>query len=464
MRALAPIFTALLLALGVTARAEPVSGPLAAATKTTKKKGKKPKKGQTRPPAGDAEEKKDDGAAETPADAPPETATDTRTEGAATASDSATAAPPPTDTSTAAQAPPADAGKTTVEEVTDFEKEEQEIDQRIEQTLGKPPHPSKDAQGDAQGLGFKFIVDLVLQHTIGQKNVSFFPNHTMAILMVSVNDRVSLQMNLDPDPAFYELAFAVTPTFNVKVGKLLLPFGTNNFHHIIGGRVDQESRFLPETWSDYGVAVNHLLVDARWLSLEYDLYVVNGFGGATEPLISVGTVTDNNFAKGLGARVTATFPHGLRLVGSAYHSLWDIDNSKGVLFYALGGAMPPGAIALPVLDRLGLRGEWSRGEIQLLTDNVQVGLTRHAVARAGWYGEALVRLTDDVMLRVRAGRVNGDNTVTDDNDVEVLEPAVIIGSPKLFFLVAWQMTKSPVRAYSISSPPDVLYAKVFLQY
>jgi hypothetical protein len=379
------------------------------------------------------------------------------------------------DTATSKTGTGAAAASGTKEEViTDFEEEEKKLDQKLG---APPPMPATNGAGGPPGrpprgtgapgdMGYKLIVDLLLRWNVGTTQASFYPNHTLVILMLNITEKISLQLNIAPDPAFYELAFALTPTFTIRAGKILVPFGTNNFHHIIGGRVDQQSRFLPETWGDYGVAVNHLLIDARYLSLEYDAYVVNGFGGANAPVIAAGTVNDNNFGKGLGGRVVATLPKGIRLIGSVYHSLWNTENTRGALYYAVGAAIPVGAINLPLLNRVGLRGEWSRGELQTLDtlDNVQQGITKYAVAKAGFYGELTLRLHDIVALRVRAGFLNPDNTVTDVDDIAVLEPALIVGSPKLSFIAAYQFTKASDRAYSPTLPNDVAYAKVFLQY
>jgi len=368
-------------------------------------------------------------------------------------------------------APPAAPSDTTEEVVTDFDEEEKKMDAKLAPPAptmppvnapgGPPGRPGKGAPGD---VGWKLIVDLLLLHNVGSQALTFYPNHTLAILMLNVTDRVSLQLHIAPDPAFYEIAFAVTPTFLIKVGKMLIPFGTNNFHHIIGGRVDQQSRFLPETWGDYGIGVNHLLIDSKYVTVEYDAYVVNGFGGTMSPVIAAGSLNDNNFGKGLGGRLIIGLPKGIRLIGSAYHSLWNAENNKGALFYAVGGALPVGAINLPVLNRIGLRGEWARGELQFADDNVQQGITQFAVAKAGWYGELTVRLFDIAALRVRFGRMNGDNTANNDDDIETLEPAIVIGSPKLAFIIAYQFTKNPKRSYSPTLPNDVAYAKVFLQY
>lgn len=412
--------------------------------------------------------------ADTPKTAPPESTTPLAP-ATDTASSSAQTPEParPTDTATSKTATGADASAATKEEViTDFEEEEKKLDRQMG---APPPMPATNGAGGPPGrpsggaaapgnMGYKLIVDLLLRWQIGTQQASFYPDHTLVVLMLNVTEQISLQLNVAPDPAFYELAFALTPTFTIKAGKILVPFGTNNFHHIIGGRVDEQSRFLPETWGDYGLAVNHLLIDARSLSLEYDAYVVNGFGGSSAPVIASGTVTDNNFGKGFGGRVVATLPKGIRLMGSAYHSLWNADNTRGALYYSLGAAIPVGAIDLPILNRIGLRGEWSRGELQHLDDNVQQGITKYAVAKAGFFGELTARLHDLVGLRVRAGYLNPDNTVTDINDIAVLEPALIIGTPKLSFIAAYQFTKASDRPYSPTLPNDVAYAKVFLQY
>lgn len=426
----------------------------------------KGKAGKKRPPA-----KKPAAEAEAAPAAAPESAT------AAPAAAPALVEPAPSASDTAAEAKPAapppppapPAAPAAKEEVvTDFDEEEKQLDKRIEKEVGPVAKGDAPAAGKSSSpfdaVGVKLVVDLLLQYQVGSKNISFFPNHNLVIVMLNVTDRFSAQLHIAEDPAFYELAFAITPSLTIKAGKLLIPFGTNNFHHIIGGRVDQQSHFLPETWGDYGLGVTHLLLDFKYLSLEYDFYVTNGFGGTTEPVIATGALVDNNFGKGIGGRITVGLPLGIRLVGSVYHSLWSPENDRGALYYALGGILPMGAIKLPVLDRIGLRGEWGRGELQHLEDNVQAGITPHAVAKAGWYGEVMFRVIDLLSLRVRMGRINPDNTVRDADDVELIEPAVVFGTPKLSVLAAWQFTWNSGKPYSLISPADVIYAKLFVQY
>ena len=67
-------------------------------------------------------------------------------------------------------------------------------------------------------------------------------------------------------------------------------------------------------------------------------------------------------------------------------------------------------------------------------------------------------------FRFRTGRVNPDNTVTDGGDLYVFEPALIFGSGALTYVLAYQMTMNIGVDYGPDAPPDILYAKFFLQY
>jgi hypothetical protein len=313
-------------------------------------------------------------------------------------------------------------------------------------------------------IGLKLFVDLLVDHEIGEEKFEFRPNHTYVFVAVRVAESLQFIIHVSDDPIFFELEWNITPRFSLKAGKLLVPFGTNEFHHIIGGRVDELSRFLPETWGDFGLGVNHLLYDGEDISVDYSLYLVNGFEGNDAPLFGAGDAADNNWFKDLGGRVKVNFFGKYQLTLSAYYGRWDRKNLYSTLFYAAGFEMRQGFIRLPILDRIRLRGEWARGEVQLPGENPQQGLLQHATARAGFYGEIQARLFDELAFRVRTGRINPDNTVQDAGDLVIVEPAFLIGSGKVTLTAAYQFTLSPDLDYSPSAPPDVVYAKVFLQF
>ncbi len=331
---------------------------------------------------------------------------------------------------------------------------------------------SGGAAAPGSTTGFKLFVDLTGVAKLGQGTFTIKPNHSYVFLMAQVSDELSFQLHISDDPAFYELQWDPMPGVSLKAGKLLVPFGTNDFHHLIGGRVDEESRFLPETWGDFGLSVSHTALDTEWLGLDYTLYAVNGFQGNDEPGIAAGTGIDNNYMKSLGARARAVLFADYILTASAYFDVWDPAQRYKLLFYALGGELKRGFMPVPVLDRLRVRGEWARGEIELPGRNLQTGLIgAYAVARTGFYAEADAVVWEDLSVRVRTGRVNSDNTGTagDEDDVWLAEPALLwwVAHHKVQLTLAYQVLLPAARAverYDPFAPGDVVYGKVFLQF
>ena len=346
------------------------------------------------------------------------------------------------------------------EEAVDFEAEEAVSDREAAEMKGA----AGGGHGGGSGLGVKIFADLLVEHPVGAEKFEFTLNHQHVILQVLPSDDLLFAIHISDNPIYYELAWAITPHFRLRAGRIFIPFGTNEFHHIIGGRVDELSSFLPETWTDFGVGIHHSFYDGDYLSAAYDFYVVNGFKGADRPVFGTGVSTDNNLNKGIGARLRLDFLSHYAFIGSLYYDVWDSDDSRILVFYSVGLELNKGFIDLPVLKRIGLRGEWSRGEVQLAGANDQQGLIEHAFARAGFYGELTVQLLEQLSFRFRTGLVNPDNTVEDENDLWVFEPAFIIGSGKLTLRVAYQMTKVSGQDYSAKNPPDMAYAKFFLQY
>jgi len=222
-----------------------------------------------------------------------------------------------------------------------------------------------------------------------------------------------------------------------------------------------------------------LVYDGDNLNVVYDAYAVNGFSGADAPTIGAGTPDDNNFMKGVGARLKVGLLGSMRLTGSLYYDLWDQDNKYAVAFYSVGLELMPGLVHVPILRKIRLRGEWARGEIQLpplelaqpdgstrkVETNHQRGLVQYAFARAGYYAELSYLVSDWLSLRARVGRVNADNTKRNDpRDVDVWEPALRLGNGKMIVTIAYQMVARVNRPYDAKAPADVLYSKFFLQY
>ena len=187
--------------------------------------------------------------------------------------------------------------------------------------------------------------------------------------------------------------------------------------------------------------------------------------GWRSPNIADGSASDNNWFKGLGTRIRMDFFRNIQLTLSGYYDRWDTENKYSTLFYAVGLELRPGLIDLPVLRTTRIRAEWARGEINLPERNYQQGITEYAFARSGYYAEIQVGVLRNLALRLRMGRINPDNTVTDDGDIEIYEPGILIGlGTKLWWTVAYQFTARPEFKYDPKDPPDIAYAKLFLMY
>ena len=146
------------------------------------------------------------------------------------------------------------------------------------------------------GTGYDIRSNLVLSN-VGM--FSFNQNHFQVMGKVSYKDFVSVFFDIANPYNFFEVQFNILTNIRIKFGKIFVPFGEYDFHHIYGGRMDDQNSFLPKFWCDYGISVNFSLFDFS----KMDLYMVNGFpvsGGV--PVITTPNGRDNNLSKALGMK------------------------------------------------------------------------------------------------------------------------------------------------------------------
>ncbi len=349
------------------------------------------------------------------------------------------------------------------EEVLDFDAEEQAEEQRSNSLVGMA---AGAAQAVKEHTSLKLIVDLLADYQVGATSWDFHPNHVLVLAEAQVMDSLLFTVHISDNPLYYEAAWSPIPQLTLRAGKIFVPFGSNDFHHLIGGRVDEASQFLPEIWTDYGFAAGGTLYDGDYLSADGEFYVVNGFQGVDDPLIGAAQGADNNLFKGLGGRLKLTAMSHYKLTASLYYDRWDADMNNALVFYSLAMELSPGFLPWDFanLKRLRLRGEWSRGEIQLSDGNYQQGLLKHAYARAGFYTEGQIPVTRMIALRLRGGLLNPDNTVQDAGDQWMVEPAIIVGFRKVSVILAYQALIPVYGAYDPTLPGDHIYAKFFLMF
>lgn len=310
-----------------------------------------------------------------------------------------------------------------------------------EQPASQPsgPHPTPEGEEKAGPFKFKLFFDLLLQYEFKTKKFGFTSDHAYIMLEVPIVDWLNFRTDVSPSPKFYEIIFSSGNTLELRVGKILIPFGQNDFHHLIGGRVDKESLFLPVIWADYGLAFKHLVYEGDTIGIDYSLWVVNGFSQGTDiegqpyPSKQAGSLSDNNAMKGVGIRPVLRIGTTFTLGTSWYLDAWDDDDGQFMLIYGADVEFGYGFIPVPVLRNLRIRGEVARGEVDLPQKNWMQGIRGYyGSRREGFNLEFSYRIVPWLSVRYRLGyldpdyrKPDPDHRYNDVNDLIIHEPGII---------------------------------------
>ncbi|MBN1655854.1 MAG: hypothetical protein JXA30_18960 [Deltaproteobacteria bacterium] len=345
-------------------------------------------------------------------------------------------------------APPAGSSEAKESPNTLTEKGEEEIDLEQLDDAETPAHPpghpgSRAADTRIIPFRFKLFFDLLLEYEFETETFQFTRDHAYVVLELTATDWLSFRTDVSPEPQFFEIVFNFGQTAELRLGKVLVPFGQNEFHHLIGGRVDKQNLFLPTIWADYGLAFKHLVYDGDLLSFDYSAWVINGFQETSSELGAVpfvragGPLGDNNKMKGVGVRPALHIGSALTIGTSWYLDIWNeyekeleaeelpVDE-QFMLIYGADIDFGYGLIPLPVLRDLRLRGEIAWAEVMLPGRNVRTGvLFYYASLREGFNIELSFRVVQWLVLRYRFGYLDPDDLVDDVQDLIIHEPAII---------------------------------------
>ncbi len=279
----------------------------------------------------------------------------------------------------------------------------------------------------AGGLNFNLYTDFTLygglNETInaGEKEwepfLEFGQNHFNVMGMVS-NDQFSAVFDISTASRFLEFTLDRENTA-VTLGRIFIPFGSADYHHIYGGHPDEGSLFLPFFWTDYGVKVNQIIND----SLNFDFGITNGFRTyAGAPVFTSSPTDENNLMKALNLRVN--FSPALNTTGSfslMFDSFSDDDAylwEDSILMYGVDLSQRLGALTL--------KGGAALGEVRIhsegLDESLLLPLTYY---RIGWYAEASYRF-DAFTLRLRTGGVDPDSRQLDQDDALNFNTGIIV--------------------------------------
>ena len=316
----------------------------------------------------------------------------------------------------------------------------------LEEEPTPPPDASPQGGHGHGGMAmkppkFKLFFDLLVEYRFEDNVFQFTRDHAHVMLELSAMDWLSFRADIAFEPEFYEAIFHLGSTAEFRIGKILVPFGQNEFHHLIGGRVDYDGLFLPTVWGDYGLAFKHFLYDGDVVSLNYSLWVTNGFQASTDhwndpaPSRSDGSLSDNNQMKGVGLRPEMGIGRAVTIGTSWYVDAWDEENDNMMLIYGADIEFGYDLIPVPVLKNIRLRAEAAWAEIKLQKgrnayNGIFAGemsgiLPSYGFKRSGYNIELSYRIVRWLFFRFREGRLNDDTRWKDEHDYLIHEPGLV---------------------------------------
>jgi hypothetical protein len=274
---------------------------------------------------------------------------------------------------------------------------------------------------------FKILFDLWLDSRPGINPLTFDTFHTLVLLDVSPMRNWRFSAEVSPTPRYYELGYQITPSTEIRGGRIYIPFDEMEPHNLYGGFYNvsklQEpgsSAFLPDIWTDLGVAIKSELVDRKSFTLEGQAYVVNGFGnqgvdpvgqlGANYPNFSTTALLDNNSDKALGFRLHALIENRIGLGFSFYEGRWtnQSDADRRIIMVGCDGQL-----------RVTSSTELKAGYVYMYV-GLPSGVGQSNFVRGGLYVEASQKLFDRLKLILRGGTVQNDSRVIETSDQRLL--------------------------------------------
>lgn len=273
---------------------------------------------------------------------------------------------------------------------------------------------SQPGKNGAQGAGFTF------------NNI-----HHFFLVEATAGPDIKFMTEIHTSPRFYELDYQFTRWFQLRLGKIWIPFDDLEPHNQFGGYINNSrlrptasagtasSYFLPDLWAEMGLGGKFNLVDREKFSLEGHLYVVNGFGsGGTDPVTATNTqypnfadsgieTIDNNRAKSVGTRLHALVGQTLGLGWSYYTGRWTDEDKTAKSMSIMG---------------LDAQLFFNRAEFRFGYSNFYVNLPSTATAttyhRPGYYAEASYKMgaKRNWKALLSTGGVDGDDRILNVDD------------------------------------------------
>jgi hypothetical protein len=239
--------------------------------------------------------------------------------------------------------------------------------------------------------------------------------HNFLFLKVTPDERFTLDAEI-LNLSYYEFRAALPYDLQLTAGKIWVPFGATPFHHYYGAVQGDPftGLLLPNVWSEFGMSVSKKWVNAEFLTMDTDMYVMRGFDGQTGQVLNFAAGgSDNLFA--YGARLKLGWGTKIAAWGSMLYNTFDetAEDEGQLLLWGGDLLLDYGLLNVPVLKDLRFRGAFARAEVQ---DKVLVDPDFNKDGwyyRYGDYAEVTFRGLKYVHTRVRYGTIiNFDDEVS----------------------------------------------------
>jgi hypothetical protein len=353
----------------------------------------------------------------------------------------------------------------------EFEEEQAVFDEETADEQGHASDADRLFQGIKQKFNLKLYLDFMYEESLGESDdsevretdkPSFSKNHSYLMLHASPTDKISVGFDVQFSH-FYEIEYFPVSNLSLKVGKIFLPFGDYHYHPVYGGKVfSVDNDLFPNWFTDFGMAMGHRLLDSDYVSLNYDLFVSNGFRDSSNGdlnMNAIGFSSDNNSEKAVGGRMRSTWFGRYNVTASGMYDRWSDNGDASLGLWALDFSTVSGILDWPVLKRVNMRLGYLDKHVENY-DTTDVFIRNYK--GFGSHLELFTKPLDWLKIGFRVGEVDPNENIQDKMDQRNYNIHGVFYLEK--YLEFWAIFQRNEEKYVDEIENDYLALKVVLNY
>ena len=283
--------------------------------------------------------------------------------------------------------------------------------------------PKAKAPTAASASQFKIRAD-VLWHYPPSPQFSLKNTHADLFVDLFPLRGLHLQFEVAPNSRLYEVGWRVHPDIEIRAGRIWIPFDEIGPSRPFGGMITRSefaspgvTSFLPDLWTDLGVAAHFILSRGETEASDAHVYIVNGFqDGGTDPFQQVNSYplfgpggtsnSDNNGDKAIGGRFKICLSRAACYGFSVYSGVYSAGNFDSARATALGLDSQ-----FRVLNRWRLRAGYAVMFVGLIP-----GSASSSFSRAGAHASIQTTVTDRFKVTVGGAALQMDDRIVNASD------------------------------------------------